>query len=38
MLAVLGLSLTVFIVHVTPGALQPTVTTIVDTNLKSARP
>ena len=28
----------IFIIHVTPGALQPTVTTIVDTNLKSARP
>jgi hypothetical protein len=28
----------IFIVHVTPGALQPTITTIVDTNLKSARP
>lgn len=27
-----------FIIHVTPSALQPHVTTIVDTNLKSARP
>ena len=27
-----------FIIHTTPGALQPTITTIVDTNLKSARP
>ena len=25
-----------FIIHATPGALQPTVTTIVDTNLKVA--
>ena len=28
----------IFIIHTTPGALQPTITTIVDTNLKSARP
>ena len=28
----------IFIIHVTPGALQPTVTTIVDTNLRLARP
>jgi hypothetical protein len=28
----------IFIVHVTPSALQPTVTTIVDTNQKLARP
>jgi hypothetical protein len=28
----------IFIVHVTPGALQPTITTIVDTNLRLARP
>lgn len=27
-----------FIIHTAPDALQPTVTTIVDTNLKSARP
>ena len=38
MLAVLELSLTVFIVHVTPGASQPTITTIVDTNLTPAWP
>ena len=25
-----------FIIHSTPGALQPTITTIVDTNLKVA--
>ena len=25
-----------FIIHATPGALQPTITTIVDTNLKVA--
>ena len=28
----------IFIVHVTPGAMQPTITTIVDTNLRLARP
>jgi hypothetical protein len=28
----------IFIIHATPGALQPTVTTIVDTNQKLARP
>lgn len=28
----------IFIIYATPGALQPTITTIVDTNLKSARP
>ena len=28
----------IFIVHVTPAAMQPTLATIVNTNLKSARP
>jgi hypothetical protein len=31
-------SLVLFIIHATPGALQPTISTIVDTNLKLARP
>jgi hypothetical protein len=28
----------IFIIHATPGSLQPTITTIVDTNLRLARP